>query len=291
MHRAIIVPVLVQRQECILPSAMDIAPAWRYATAMKAIDQMPPAVCRRIATVFSDIDDTITSEGLIPRHAFSALWDAREAGLEVILVTGRPAGWCDHFARMWPVSAVVGENGALCFAQIEGEIRRLWSPRPGDAAERLKGIEAEVLREVPGTRVATDQAYRSYDLAVDFAEEVRPALSEQAVDQIVAIFQRHGASAKISSIHVNGWFGSFDKLSMCQRYCEELTSAPLDVERATFIGDSPNDEPMFAHFPHACAVANVRAFAHRMKSLPSYVAKSAGGAGFAEVIAQLLHHR
>jgi HAD superfamily hydrolase (TIGR01484 family) len=258
---------------------------------MRPIDEMPATTCSQIETVFTDIDDTITSAGLVPRAAYDALWDARDAGLKVVLVTGRPAGWCDHLARMWPVSAVVGENGALCFAMQEGRIRRIYAPRPDDAKPRLDAIEKQVLAEVAGARVAADQAYREYDLAVDFAEEVTPPLDEAAIDRIVAIFEEHGATAKVSSIHVNGWFGDFDKLSMCKRYAEELVGEALDVRRATFCGDSPNDVPMFAHFPHACGVANVKAFAHRMNALPAYVAAHEGGAGFAEILTHLLAHR
>jgi hypothetical protein len=260
------------------------------APSLLPADEIPAEVCRRIRYVFTDIDDTLTLRGRIPAAAFAALWAAHDAGLRVVPITGRPAGWCDHLARMWPVAAVVGENGALSFA-LDGEtIRRIWAPRqPGDA-ERLEQIRVEVLAAVPGCKVAADQRYREYDLAIDIREEVA-ALDDAAIDRIVAIFERHGAVAKVSSIHVNGYFGAHDKLTMCKRCLPELLGEELNPERAVFLGDSPNDEPMFRYFPHAVGVANLRAFAHRMQALPRYLTRGEGGEGFAEFLALLLARR
>jgi HAD superfamily hydrolase (TIGR01484 family) len=255
-----------------------------------AVQQIPSDVCRRVEYVFTDIDDTLTLRGRIPAAAFAALWRAHDAGLKVVPITGRPAGWCDHLARMWPVTAVVGENGALAFAMIDERMRRLYAPRIADAPARLEAIRDEVLAAVPGCKVAADQAYREYDLAIDFCEEV-PPLDGAAVDRIVAVFTQHGATAKVSSIHVNGWFGDYDKLTMCRRCLRELLGVELDPARALFLGDSPNDVPMFRAFPHSVGVANVRRFAGRMEALPAYVTLAEGGEGFAEAMSVVLERR
>ncbi|MCC6750158.1 MAG: HAD-IIB family hydrolase [Deltaproteobacteria bacterium] len=257
---------------------------------MQPLRALPSSVAARIDAIYSDLDDTISTGGRVSAAAFAALWRAQAAGVNVVLVTGRPAGWCDHLARMWPLAAVVGENGALAFACEEGRMRRIYAAREPDAAARLAVIRDEVLATVPGCKVSADQPYREYDLAIDFCEEV-PPLPEDEVDRIAAIFRRHGATAKVSSIHVNGWFGSYDKLSMCRRAAGELLGAPLDPERAVFVGDSPNDEPMFRAFPHAVGVANVRRFAPRLAAPPSYVADAESGAGFTEVVDYLLAAR
>jgi len=258
--------------------------------SLRPAEEIPVEVCRRIRYVFTDIDDTLTLSGRIPAAAFDALSAAHEAGLRVVPITGRPAGWCDHLARMWPVAAVVGENGALAFA-LEGErMRRIWAPRQPDAAERLEQIREEVLAAVPGCKVAADQRYREYDLAIDIREEVAP-LDDAAIDAIVAIFVRHGAVAKVSSIHVNGYFGDYDKLTMCKRCLPELLGEALDPEQAVFLGDSPNDEPMFSFFPHAVGVANLSGFVHRMSALPRYLTRAEGGEGFAEFLSLLLVRR
>lgn len=248
-----------------------------------------------IRILFADIDDTMTTNGLIPRETFAALWEAREAGLRVVPVTGRPAGWCDHIARMWPVDGVIGENGAFYFRKTAAGIERCHVQTPEERAanrRRLDAVRQAVLDEVPGCGIASDQAYREYDLAVDFCEDV-PRLPWEAIERIVAVFARHGAVAKVSSIHVNGWFGAFDKLSMARRYILEVDGREFVASREAyaFVGDSPNDEPMFAAFPRSFGVANVRAFLGRMAHGPAVVVDQEGGAGFADVVRRIVAAR
>ena len=102
-----------------------------------------------------------------------------------------------------------------------------------------------------------------------------PRLPAEAVARIVACFEAAGARAKVSSIHVNGWFGDYDKLTMTRRLFRDGWQADLDALRGecVFVGDSPNDQPMFAFFPHSVGVANVAAFAAQMIHLPAYVTR------------------
>ncbi len=242
--------------------------------------------------LFCDIDDTMTTGGLIPRETFDALWDARAAGLRVVPVTGRPAGWCDHIARMWPIDGVIGENGAFYFRKAKFGIRRIHSQTPRMRAlnrRKLQVIERQILAQVPGSAVASDQPYREYDLAIDYCEDVK-RLSRKSVRHIVEIFHAHGAQAKVSSIHVNGWFGDFDKLAMARRYIHDIDGVDLDAEASeyAFIGDSPNDEPMFAAFPVSFGVANIEPFLDDLTHKPACITHASGGAGFAEVVAMLI---
>ena len=116
---------------------------------------------------------------------------------------------------------------------------------------------------------------------------------QEAVAEIVRIFEAHGATAKISSIHVNGWFGEFDKLTMTKQYARDVFGVSLDDENDAFAfcGDSPNDEPMFAFFKHSFGVANVRGFLPQMQSHPTTITKSEAGAGFTEVVDAILIDR
>ncbi|MBQ0819796.1 HAD-IIB family hydrolase [Microvirga sp. HBU67558] len=261
---------------------------------MKPLSEMPLETARSIRVVLTDIDDTITTEGMLTASAYGALERLHRAGFIVIPVTGRPAGWCDHIARMWPVDAVVGENGAFYF-RYDRERRtmeqRFWASSEELARNRAKldAIEAEVLASVPGTALASDQAYRLADLAIDFCEDV-PPLPESEVDRIVAAFERAGAQAKVSSIHVNGWFGDYNKLTMARTLLADVFGMAWDEARKTVIyaGDSPNDEPMFAAFPVSVGVANIQAFAHRLISKPAYVASGHSGEGFVELAELLL---
>ncbi len=246
----------------------------------------------RIRALFSDIDDTITTDGMITKEAFAALWAAHDAGLDVVPVTGRPAGWCDHIARMWPVAGVVGEDGALYFRMTPGGMKRADFFPPAKRRRnqaRLWSVAREILRKVPGTKLASDQPYREYDVAIDYCEDVRP-LGPEAVAKIVQIFKRRGAEAKVSSIHVNGWYGKFNKLTMVKRFVSDVYGTKLadDDRRFAFVGDSPNDEPMFEFFPVSFGVANVRRFLPVMKHHPARITRQAGGAGFAKVVRELL---
>jgi len=247
-----------------------------------------------IRGVFCDIDDTLTTEGRLTPEAYAALAALQGAGMLVVPITGRPAGWCDHIARLWPVDAVVGENGAFYF-QYDRSARRLIKRFRDDEATRLANrarlasIRALILKEVAGSGIASDQLYREADIAIDFCEDV-PRLSDAAIDRIVAIMRESGMSARISSIHVNGWFGEYDKLGMTRTLMQERFSIDLDAVRAdyVFVGDSPNDTPMFGYFPNAVGVANVIDFASRLEAKPAFVTAARSGEGFVELVAHLL---
>ena len=261
---------------------------------MLPLDQMPPAVRRAVRFVLTDIDDTLTTEGRLPGAAYQALEDLRAAGLAVAPITGRPAGWCDHIARMWPVDGVVGENGAFYF-RYDPASRRMIRRYHRDAAQRardadaLQRLKGDILAAVPGAAVSADQAYREADLAIDFREDV-PPLPMDEVKRIKALFEAAGAVAKISSIHVNGWFGDYDKLSMTRLFFREVLGEDLDAvrEQTVFAGDSPNDAPMFAFFPNSVGVANVADFQGEMEALPGWITRARGGEGFAELARALL---
>lgn len=264
---------------------------------LRPIADFPAADRRAIRGVFTDIDETVSTDGRLTAEAYAALDQLKAAGLLVIPVTGRPAGWCDHIARFWPVDAVVGENGAfwMWLDRREGRLRTRYVQDAATRAEghrRLEGVKADVLEEVAGAAIASDQPYRAADLAIDFCEDV-PALPRAEVDRIVGIFERHGAHAKISSIHVNGWFGDYDKLTTTRLMMAELYGVDLEAGRTdwVFSGDSPNDSPMFGFFPNAVGVANVTDFADRTPQLPRWITRARSGAGFAEMARALLESR
>lgn len=262
---------------------------------MRPLEELTAEQARGLVGVFTDIDDTLTWEGRLVPAAFLALERLRAAGLLVVPVTGRPGGWVDHLARMWPVDGVVGENGGLWFYMDGARMVRSFAQDEDtrrENRERLNDVGSLILAKVPGSALASDQPYRELDVAVDFREDV-PELPRDQVDAIVTLFRGVGATAKVSSIHVNGWFGDFDKLSGCRAFVRERWGRDLDAEkdRWAYVGDSPNDEPMFAFFPLSVGVANVRDFVDRMRHLPRHVTRSPGGTGFAELADRILHLR
>ncbi len=249
---------------------------------------------RPVRGVFFDIDDTLTTDGALTAQAYAAMERLTASGRIVVPITGRPAGWCDHIARMWPVDAVVGENGAFYFWR-DRHGRKLGKRYLADAVTRaadrarLDAIAGRIIESVPGCALASDQNYRECDLAIDYCEDV-PALPLETAERIAQLLRAEGMTAKISSIHVNAWFGDYDKLGMTKLLARERFGLELDAARNefVFIGDSPNDAPMFAYFQNSVGVANIVRFAGRLEAAPAYVTRNAGGAGFAELVDRLL---
>ena len=255
---------------------------WRHA---------PAASLQGVAGVFTDIDDTLTRDGRIEPAALAALQSLRAAGLPVIAITGRPMGWSLPFASIWPVAAIVAENGAVALIRegdtlvteyAQDEATRLRN------AERLRAVSAMVLREVPGATLAQDSAGRVTDIAIDHNEFA--LLNAAAIAHVVAVMQREGMNATVSSIHINGWFGEHTKLSGARWMLQRLFGRKLDseIERWVYVGDSTNDQAMFSHFPLSVGVANLRDFAEQLHTWPAYITEGERGLGFAEVAARLL---
>jgi HAD superfamily hydrolase (TIGR01484 family) len=264
---------------------------------LRALDDFPRQARSRIVGVLTDIDDTLTSEGRLTAAAYAALERLHAAGFKVIPVTGRPAGWCDHIARTWPVDGVVGENGAfwMRYDAAAKRLRKVCAGQPpADRQPRIDALAREILAAVPGCALASDQFCRIADLAIDYREDVAP-LPPAAVDEIVRRMEAEGMRAKVSSIHVNGWFGDYDKLSTTRRMLrDEFGMSPGSAderERWVFVGDSPNDATMFGFFPNSVGVANVMDFAERLEVKPAYVTQARAGAGFVELSEMLLAAR
>ncbi len=264
---------------------------------MRPLKELNFETLSKVKFVLADIDGTLTLNGRVPAITYSALEKLRDTGMKVIPVTGRPAGWCDHIARMWPVDGIVGENGAFYFSYQSEQhkmIRRYWkseADRQGDRI-RLSALLDDILAQVPGVSAAADQAYREADLAIDFCEDV-PPVDTVEIKRITDIFNQAGAKAKTSSIHVNGWFGQYDKLSMTRILFQEMFHQDLELvkQQVVFVGDSPNDMPMFEYFPNSVGVANVMQFTSQLSIQPAWVTEQEGGFGFVELAEAILKSR
>ena len=247
-----------------------------------------------IRYIFTDVDGTLTTRDKISAITYQSLWNLQSAGFHIIPVTGRPAGWCELIARQWPVHGGIGENGAFYFRHHQNSMKRNFYASKVERqkySEQLNQIEKEVLQKVPRSQVASDQFSRLFDLAIDFAEDVKPPLPETEIRKIVEIFESHGATCKVSHIHVNGWFGSQEKGTACFDYAKRelnLNSAEEIQSQCLYVGDSPNDEPLFERFQQSVGVANVLEYQSFMKSLPKYITPSKEGDGFVELAQHLL---
>jgi HAD superfamily hydrolase (TIGR01484 family) len=253
---------------------------------MLPLAQLAPAGIRG---VFCDIDDTLTHEGVVVPEAYAALARARAAGLRVVLVTGRPAGWAEVLASLWPVDAAIAENGGIAYLRRDRRLEKLhFGPGdPADEARRLAALAAEVLQAFPFARRSDDSALRVTDVAFDVGENQHLTRSE--IDALTERCRELGARTLVSSVHAHAFFHGADKAAMSARVASTLWGEP-DADVAAhyaFVGDSPNDQAAFAFFAASIGVANVARYADVLRPPPRYVTPSPHGRGFAEVIAAL----
>jgi HAD superfamily hydrolase (TIGR01484 family) len=270
---------------------------------MLPLDAWPIERRLPIFGIFTDIDDTLTTEGAITDDALVALARLKDAGLHVIAITGRPVGWSMPFARSWPVDAIVAENGAVALVrkmahsphgEVPTGLRRLYQQDEKTRTHnfcRMQQVTERILREVSGSTMAQDSPGRETDIAVDHSEFSH--LTKAQIGQVVAVMQSEGMSATVSSIHVNGWFGAHNKLEGARWIVRELFGRTLDAERSrwAYVGDSTNDQLMFEAFDNSVGVANIRRFLPELTHLPRFVTRSERGAGFSEVAHALLQSR
>jgi HAD superfamily hydrolase (TIGR01484 family) len=242
--------------------------------------------------VFTDIDDTLTTDGAITPDALQALAQLKAAGLLVVPITGRPVGWSEPFAHQWPVDAIVAENGAVALVHPKGQtLRKLYQQSSATRSAnfaRMQQVLAQIETHIPGAKRSQDSAGRETDIAIDHSEFTH--LAPERIDQVVRTLQGAGMTATVSSIHINGWYGEHSKLSGAQWIVQQLWGRDLDAEmdRWVYVGDSTNDQVMFEHFAHSIGVANIRRFEAQLKHPPPYITPSERGAGFAQTVHHLL---
>ncbi|MCO5110613.1 MAG: HAD-IIB family hydrolase [Burkholderiaceae bacterium] len=276
---------------------------------MAPLTDWPATACAGLVGLFTDIDDTLTTDGAITPDALDALGALKAAGLRVVPITGRPVGWSAPFAATWPVDAIVAENGAVALLntaknldqnglqRLSGKREQLSKIYQQDAAARadnfhaMQQVLARIEAEVPDARRATDSPGRETDIAIDHSEFSH--LPQEAIDHAVRIMRAAGMTATVSSIHINGWFGAHNKWEGARWIVQQRFGRALEgeIDRWVYVGDSTNDQIMFQHFTHSVGVANIARFVPQLAHLPRYVTPSERGAGFAELARHLLAAR
>ena len=240
-----------------------------------------------IRAIFFDIDDTITSHRKLTSESYEALWNLKSCGYFLIPITGRPAAWCDHIVRFWPVDAIIGENGAFVFFMANGKRSRIDYNDAGQEviSQRLNSLRKEIENKFPEAVCASDQRYREYDLAIDICEDV-PAWSMDRIAELKSFVEQQGFKAKLSSIHLNIWHGEHEKAKGIELWLNAgmpgVGGRRLQQEEMIFIGDSPNDAPLFAYFKNSVAVANIEKYIPDLPALPSWITTKESGEGFCQ---------
>ena len=253
---------------------------------MLPLQRMPVARVQKITSLLFDLDGTFITGSKLSSEAFLALERIREKGIKAVAVTGRPAGWCDLIARWWPVDTVVGENGAFSYSKKGDKIHRMSFHNLDEQPKcrvRLNSLFQELLLEFPDITLASDQQFRLWDLAIDIAEESQISMDKSI--EIVEYCRKKGARAEISNIHVNVWFGDYNKQGMSLKV---LSDSGLRKDEALYVGDSPNDSPMFGFFDLSVGVNSVLNYKDIMKNHPLYITENDGSEGFIELVEHII---
>ncbi|MGL6312833.1 HAD family hydrolase [Vibrio sp. WXL103] len=243
--------------------------------------------------VLTDVDDTLTCHGHLPPQTLQALQALRDAGKKVVAVTGACAGWGDHIAQLWPVDAVLAENGAVIMEKKDGYLVRHGLTDMAELARKqgqLKAQIGEILKSYPGLEFTLDQAYRVCEVAIDIGQN-RPAVDPNIVEQVVNDIHQLGANATASSIHINAWYGEHSKRITAEYFLKQQGLSDEQIlTQCCYVGDSPNDVAMFAWLPNSIGVANIEKYWDKLTHKPAIVMSKPGGYGFAEFAELLLAH-
>jgi hypothetical protein len=242
-----------------------------------------------VRALFSDIDGTMTTDGRIEPATYAALEQLGEAGVPLIMVTGRPAAFGQAFMTMTNVLAVVTENGGVTFVREGRKLQKLYGVPAASLPEwrrRMNDVLIEVFSKVPGARLSSDSRYREVDLAVDWNEEA--SLTRDDAELCVAIIRKAGLMAVRSNVHVNFGPPHFDKLSACMTVIKQVLGADTaDLTPYVYVGDALNDAPMFAGFPNSVGVANVKAWWDELEHKPAFLTERPEGPGLRELVDHL----
>ncbi|MDT7837890.1 HAD-IIB family hydrolase [Aquabacterium sp. OR-4] len=267
----------------------------RHAGRLRPLAELPPARLAALEGVLTDIDDTLTRDGAVEPVAAAALQALQRAGLAVIAITGRPAGWSAPLVASGLLPLLVAENGGVLLRRdaraAGGVVQQFTVPEAERAARhaRLQACAAAVLAEVPAARLATDSAGRLTDIAVDHSEFAQ--LDAAQIAAVLAVMRRHGLTATVSSIHVNGWLGAHDKWSGACWAVQQGLGRPLAEAAWAYVGDSTNDQVMFERIALSVGVANIARFVPMLQVAPAWLCAGERGAGFAELAQALLAAR
>lgn len=241
--------------------------------------------------VLTDVDDTLTCDGHLPPETLVALNKLRQAGFKVIAVTGASAGWCDHMAHLWPVDAVLGENGAFILKKVDGQLildSDIPMPEMRRKQVELKQQIEDLLKEFPDLSLTIDQSWRLCEVAIDIGQN-RPTVGQEIISELLSKIHQLGANATASSIHINSWYGNHSKRNTALAYLKKHGLSETDIlEQACYVGDSMNDQQMFDVLPKTIGVANIKKYWDRLQHKPAIVMNKSGGYGFAEFTDQLL---
>jgi HAD superfamily hydrolase (TIGR01484 family) len=258
---------------------------------MLPIESADKACLAKLQGLIFDLDDTFLDHGELRAASYQALADLDSQGLTLIVATGRPAGWGEVLARMWPVAAVVTENGAIAHRRTAGKLACIDALSPSErlhTRNSLEHIAADLEQRFPELGRTDDAHARISDITYDVGEY--RSVPKDVVAMAIEHARSLGARTTVSSVHLHITLDQHDKATGVLHVLR--TQLGWDTTRARtrfgFIGDSGNDAPCFAAFSTSIAVSNMSG---RPSVTPRFITRGARGAGFVEAARHILAAR
>lgn len=269
--------------------------------------------------LFADVDDTFTIRGGIHPAVLDAATRAAQAGLEVILNTGRPAGYGATLLAYLPmVSGVIVENGGAWLdrhsaaahspdhsnpAKSEEHALHFFRPSAPDLRDRLAALKTRVAQRLGRSFCTTaDNQYRVSDYTVvrDLPGGAEGAALLSQLARLVAEESEQQGQLLASSIHIHFMLDGAERRSKAEGAAAFLARRGIpDAHRelaqyAVSVGDSANDASLFApgRFALSVGVRNIERYLPELgDALPQHITTHSEGFGLCELIDDLLTGR
>jgi len=256
----------------------------RFAPLSQAFSANSLRSLRLIAT---DIDGTLTIDGKFTPALLQSFEQLTAAGMTVIVVTGRSAGWVSGLAHYLPVWGAIAENGGMFYPGGNQGATTLLQPIADLATHRqqLAKMFYQLQSKFPKLQESTDNCFRLTDWTFDVQ-----GLTSAEIQQMRALCDVEGWGFTYSTVQCHLKLRSQDKATGLRQVLDQYFPAYTSAQILT-VGDSPNDESMFdtSQFPLSVGVANVRHYADQLSHQPAYITDAAEGKGFCELAESLLN--
>jgi HAD superfamily hydrolase (TIGR01484 family) len=243
-----------------------------------------PNRLQNVRLIATDMDGTLTRKEKFSSLLLHTLESLAAANFEVIIVTGRSAGWVEAIAHYFPIRGAIAENGGLFYdsythsSQLLTDIDNIIIHRQ-QLAQTFQLLQSKF----PQLQESSDNCFRLTDWTFDVA-----GLTVAQLEQINSICQQKGWSFTYSTVQCHIKPLQQDKAIALQQVVKKSFSA-LQPEQIVTVGDSPNDQSLFdaSKFPLSVGVANINSYRELLQYQPIYITHQGEVEGFRE-LAKLL---
>ena len=241
-----------------------------------------------IRLVATDMDGTLTKSGEFTPALLKAFELLKQHNIDVMIVTGRSAGWVSAIVNYLPVVGAIAENGGLYIDKQSGESKILSDiPRFSHHRDRLETLFNHLRDRYPSLCPSADNSYRITDWTFDIdgltksdLDWMQAACHAKLMDFTYSTVQCH--------IKVKGQEKALGLNKALRQKFPTMTASSVVT-----VGDSPNDASLFdpEQFPCSVGVANVSHYLAVLAHTPAYITTAPEVEGFVELVSQLTKSR